>query len=437
MSRLLAASFWSILKQFRHGHLKVVLPDGKERHFGQPMQECAPYDDPKSPVAELRVLDDRFFRYIVWGGEIGFGEAYMDGLWDSPDITHLLRYFLANIDCVPGFGDNGRKPLLFDVAKGINWLKHFGRRNTKENSRRNIHEHYDLSNDFYHLWLDETWSYSSAFFPHPQASLSEAQLEKYRRLCRKLQLKPGMKVLEIGCGWGGFALTAAQEFGCHVTGITISEQQFQVAVQRVNEASLNDRVTIEMVDYRDVQGQFDAIVSIEMLEAVGHEFLRDFFKQCHKLLAPHGVLGLQVILTPDSHYERGRKQADFIKKHIFPGGQLPSLSAMQQAMLSSGELFLQHLETFGHHYAKTLRCWREEFEQRLSEVKDLGFDQTFIHKWRYYLCYCEAAFAMRNINVGQMVYTRPNNPYYFTPEETEGLPATPDWPLVSHQPDGY
>ncbi|MDP0501367.1 MAG: cyclopropane-fatty-acyl-phospholipid synthase family protein [Verrucomicrobiota bacterium JB022] len=436
MSRLLAAPFWSILKQFRHGHLKVVLPDGKERHFGQPPQECAPYDDPKSPVAELQIRDDRFFRYIVWGGEIGFGEAYMAGLWDSPDVTHLLRFFLANIDTVPGFGDAGRKPMLFNLAKGANWLKHLGRRNSRENSKRNIEEHYDLSNEFYHLWLDETWSYSSAYFPHPEMDLAEAQREKYRRLCRKLQLKPGMKVLEIGCGWGGFALTAAREFGCHVKGITISEAQFEVAVKRVNEAGLNDRIHLDLIDYRDVQGQFDAIVSIEMLEAVGHEYLKTFFTQCHRLLAPHGVLGLQVILAPDSRYEEGRKQADFIKKHVFPGGQLPSLTAMQQAMLSSGELFLQHLETFGQHYARTLRCWRDQFEHRLHDVKELGFDQPFIRKWRYYLCYCEAAFAMRSINVGQMVYTRPNNPYYFTPEELDGLHAVPELPLVTHHPEG-
>jgi len=300
------------------------------------------------------------------------------------------------------------KAAAFHALKLLNRFAHWRRRNTPRNSRRNISEHYDLSNDFYSLWLDETMTYSSAWF-QGEESLRSAQENKYHRLCEKLRLEPGMEVLEIGCGWGGFSIYAAHNFGVRITAITISEAQYDKARKRVSEEGLDGQVEILLCDYRDVRGQFDAIASIEMLEAVGHEFLKSFFKQCHRLLKPTGRVGLQVIICPDSRYEAMRKSVDWIKKHIFPGGQLPSVKALVDSVNATGDLYLQHLESFGLHYARTLELWRERFNRQRDAVMAMGFDETFLRKWNYYLAYCEAAFATRNINVSQMILSRPNN----------------------------
>jgi len=298
--------------------------------------------------------------------------------------------------------------LLFNSLKALNHFAHWRCRNTRHNSRRNSRKHYDLGNDFYSLWLDDTLTYSSAWFEGAD-SLEQAQENKYRRLCQKLRLGPGMRVLEIGCGWGGFAIHAARHFGVQVTAITISPAQHAKAVERVRAAGLEDRVEVLLRDYREVRGQFDAIASIEMLEAVGHAFLRTYFAQCHRLLKPTGRVGLQVIICPDSRYDAMRRSADWIKKHIFPGGQLPSIKALVDSACSTGDLYLQHLENFGLHYARTLNLWRERFNLQSRAVMALGFDERFLRKWNYYLAYCEAAFATRNINVAQMILSRPNN----------------------------
>jgi len=400
----------NILSSFQRGSLRVILADGTTRMFGDP--NAAPNE-----TVELRIVRPRFFRRVLLNGEIGFGEAYMDGDFEASDVVDLIRFFLANVETTPGLSGSRARPLAYNLLSGFNRLRHVMRRNTRSNSRRNIRDHYDLSNDFYSLWLDHSLTYSSAFFERPDEPLERAQLNKYRRLCEKVGLQPGMRILEIGCGWGGFALFAAREFGVHVTALTISREQFERARQRVTEAGLDDRVDIRFCDYRDIQGKFDAIVSIEMLEAVGHGFLETFFAQCHRLLAPTGVLALQVITCPDSRYEQSRKNADWIKMHIFPGGQLPSLTAISTALNRTGDLTLQHLENFGLHYARTLRAWRDAFNARIDDVRRLGFDDIFVRKWNFYLAYCEAAFASRNINVAQMVFARPNNTCFALPGE--------------------
>ncbi|MCD8482103.1 MAG: cyclopropane-fatty-acyl-phospholipid synthase family protein [Verrucomicrobia bacterium] len=403
-----------LLRDFTKGRLEFTLPDGHVLVFGDPNLQAV-------DVARITIHRERFFRHVLFYGDIGFGECFMDGDWSSDDVPAVLAFFLQNIEQTPGLAGSRRREWLVNILKWANRLGHVFRRNTKSNSCRNIQEHYDLSNEFYAMWLDATWTYSSAYFQSPSESLEQAQNNKYRQLCEKLHLKPGMEVLEIGCGWGGFAIFAARHFGVKVTGLTISNEQLAKARARVAEAGLDDQIQILFRDYRDMTGTFDAIVSIEMLEAVGHAFLRDYFAQCHNLLKPQGVLGLQVIVTPDNRYEYGRKSVDWIQKHIFPGGQLPSLTAIQQAINRTGDMYLQHLESFGLHYAETLRRWRETFNSRLDDVLQQGFDQRFVRKWNYYLCYCEAAFQQRNINVAQMVFTRPNNVRYMIPTEASGL----------------
>ncbi len=389
----------SVFRRFDRTPVRVRFPDGSTALYG---------GAPTGTAAELHVANPRLFRRILLHGEIGFGEGYMEGDWTTPDLPALIAALIDNLEHIPGMSGSRSKALLFNFLKALNRFAHWRRRNTPRNSRRNIREHYDLSNAFYALWLDDTLTYSSAWF-RGDDSLEQAQRNKYDRLCAKLRLAPGMRVLEIGCGWGGFAIHAAANYGVRVTAITISEAQYQKALERVRAAGMEDRVEVQLQDYRAVRGQFDAIVSIEMLEAVGHAFLRAYFAQCHRLLKPEGRVGLQVIICPDSRYDAMRRSVDWIKKHIFPGGQLPSIKALLEAACATGDLYLQHLENFGLHYARTLRLWRERFNQKAREVQALGFDERFLRKWNYYLAYCEAAFATRNINVAQMILARPNN----------------------------
>lgn len=391
---------FSFLRTMEGAPFRMVLPDGSEVPFGDHAGGDAP--------AEIRIHNARFFRRLLFHGEIGFGEGYMAGDWTTPDLPKLIRTLIGNLESIPGMSGSRKRSLTYHLFKWANRFSHWRRRNTPLNSRRNIEEHYDLSNDFYSLWLDETLTYSSAWFDGDE-SLEAAQANKYQRLCEKLNLRPGMEVLEIGCGWGGFSLHAARHFGVRMTAITISRAQYDKARERVRAEGLEDRISVQLCDYRDVEGRFDAIVSIEMLEAVGHDFLNAFFGQCHHLLKPDGRVGLQVIVCPDSRYEAMRRTVDWIKKHIFPGGQLPSIKALVDSVNATGDLYLQHLENFGLHYARTLHLWRERFNSQQGSIRSLGFDETFFRKWNYYLAYCEAAFATRNINVSQMVFTRPNN----------------------------
>jgi cyclopropane-fatty-acyl-phospholipid synthase len=387
------------LSRMGKGRLYLTLPGGEKLGIGDGL-------DPLS--ASLVIRDEAFFKRCLLHGDIGFGEAYVDGLWETENITSVISWFLLNIDKAPGVSGSKTRAFALNLLKGWNKLTH-SRENTLRGSRRNIADHYDLDNDFFRLFLDPTMTYSSAYFIREGMTLQEAQWAKYDRLCRQLRLQPADQVLEIGSGWGENAIYMAKNYGCRVTSVTISEEQFSYALGRVKEEGLEDRVTILLEDYRKIKGQFDKIVSVEMLEAVGHHFLEGYFSKCHALLRREGILALQVITCPDPRYDSMRKGIDWIQKHIFPGSLLPSVAAINKAVNRTGDLSLIDLKDLGLDYAKTLRAWYEQFNARLAEVRSLGFDERFLRKWNYYFCYCEAAFAMRNIHVMQLVYTRPNN----------------------------
>ncbi len=382
------------------GRLYLTLPDGEQLTIGTGEGNIA---------ASIVVNSDEFYKRIILFGDIGFGEAYVDGLWDTGNITHVINWVLLNIENAPGVSGSKIQTVSLNLLKLYNKLSHFKRANTVEGSRKNIAEHYDLNNDFFASFLDPTMTYSSAYFYRDGLSLEEAQLAKYDRLCRQLHLKPGDHVLEIGSGWGGNAIYMAKTYGCRVTSLTISEEQHKLAVERVEAAGLSGKVNILLKDYRLMEGVFDKIVSVEMLEAVGFSYLDVYFKKCHELLKKNGILAIQVITSPDSRYESLRKGVDWIQKHIFPGSLLPSVGAINAAINRTGDMTMVDLKDIGLDYAKTLKLWFDAFNANLLTVKSLGFDDTFIRKWNYYLCYCEAAFAMRNINVMHLVYTRPNN----------------------------
>jgi len=383
------------------GSLELTMPDGEQRRFGGLF---------KGLKAQIRVLDDAFWRRCVLFGPIGFAESYMDGQWETPDLVKVVALFVLNSEensAMRTASSSGSGP--FNLFNTYNSLVHRRRNNSIRKAKKNIRDHYDLSNDFFRLWLDPTMTYSAGWFDPPNLSLEEAQQKKYDQLCRKLQLHPRDHLLEIGSGWGGMSMHAAKEFGCRVTTVTISEEQFCEAGQRIEAAGLSSRVDLQLLDYRQVRGQFDKIVSIEMLEAVGDRYLEDFFEQCHELLKPEGLLGLQVITCPDRQFPILRDGVDFIQKHIFPGSLLLSQRRLNEAIFQTGDLNLFDWDDMGMFYARTLQLWREAFEKRVEEVREQGFDEVFIRKWRYYLAYCEAAFATRHISVVQTIHTRPNN----------------------------
>ncbi|MBI5424655.1 MAG: class I SAM-dependent methyltransferase [Opitutae bacterium] len=396
--------------QMPRGQLRVELPDGTARLFGERAFVAREVAPAVSNGAVLRVRRARFFQQCLLGGDIGFAESFIDGDWDTPDLTSLIGWFILNVEHAPTLSGSKRaKNLALNLLRFANRFSHALRANTRENSRRNIAEHYDLSNDFFSLWLDDTMMYSAAKWQSTEATLREAQVAKNDALCRKLHLRPTDHVLEIGTGWGGWSLHAAQHYGCRVTTLTISQQQHDLAVKRIAAAGLSDRIEVRLQDYRDVTGQFDKIVSIEMLEAVGHEFLRDYAAACARLLKPEGLIALQFITCPDSRYDAFRRGVDFIQKHIFPGSLLLSANRLNDLFAREGGFVLHGLEDMGRDYARTLRTWRDGFHQKLDRVRALGFDDRFVRKWDYYLAYCEAAFALRNISVVQTVHTRPNN----------------------------
>jgi cyclopropane-fatty-acyl-phospholipid synthase len=385
----------------RRGELRFTMPGGSRRLFGGLGKELQ---------AELTVRDENFYRRCVLFGPIGFAESYLTGEWETSDLTRTLAWFILNGDYLAGVRTReSRTPGAFDLLGLLNRVGHALRPNSKKKSRDNISEHYDLGNDFFKLWLDPTMTYSSAYYDPPELSMEEAQRKKWDQLCRKLQLSSHDMVLEIGCGWGGFAIHAAKNYGCRVTAATISEEQFREAAARVEEAGVSDLVEVIFCDYRDLTGRFDKIVSIEMLEAVGDRYVETFFGKVSDLLAPRGLLGLQMILCPDNQYPILRDGVDFIQKHIFPGSLLMSMRRITEAMNATGDLNLLDYEDMTPSYARTLKEWREAFLTALPKVKALGYDEAFIRKWLYYLCYCEAGFGTRHISVAQAVYTRPDN----------------------------
>ncbi|MDP9079804.1 MAG: cyclopropane-fatty-acyl-phospholipid synthase family protein [Bacteroidota bacterium] len=389
-----------VLSKMNKGTLFLTLPDGEEIVIG---------DGEGNITANIVINDVEFYKRIILYGDIGFGEAYVDGLWDTDNITNVINWVLHNIDNAPGISGSKVQALSLNLLKLYNKVTHFKKANTVEGSRKNISAHYDLNNDFFASFLDPTMTYSSAYFFRDGLSLEEAQLAKYERLCRQLHLRPSDHVLEIGTGWGGNAIYMAKNYGCKVTSLTISEEQYKMAVERVEAAGLSHKVNIELKDYRLMEGTFDKIVSVEMLEAVGYKFMDVYFKKCHDLLKKNGILAIQVITSPDSRFDSLKKGVDWIQKHIFPGSLLPSVGAINKSVNRTGDLTMVDLKDIGLDYGKTLKLWHDAFNANLSKVKSLGFDETFIRKWNYYLCYCEAAFMMRNINVMHLVYSRPNN----------------------------
>lgn len=403
------------LRDMRRGHLRIELPEGGYVEFGSTTDAHARrMPTGLSASVSIRVRRPAFFSKCVLAGDIGFAESYLDGDWETPDLASLIAWFILNVEQAPTLSGSRRKGI---GSFFINWLRlanrlgHLLRPNSRATARRNIAEHYDLSNEFFALWLDPSLMYSSARWPAhaPNLSLNQAQREKNDALCRSLRLQPTDHVLEIGTGWGGWSLHAATTYGCRVTTLTISRQQYDLARQRIHQAGLSDRIEVRLEDYRDHVGTYDKIVSIEMMEALGHKYLPVYCDTLAARLKPDGLLALQFITCPEERYAELRRGVDFIQKHIFPGSLLLSLNRVNEQLARAGGFMLHQLEDFGPDYARTLRLWCETFEARRDDVLALGFDERFLRKWRYYLRYCEAAFAMRNISVVQTLHTRANN----------------------------
>jgi cyclopropane-fatty-acyl-phospholipid synthase len=384
------------LESWAERPIEIELPDGSSRVFGDPGRA--------ERVLHVRVHDWRFFRRAAMSSDIGIGESFMDGEWDCSDLAELVALFLRDRTAI-----DATSPLSWAVSAA-----HAVRRvldaNTPSGSRRNIRHHYDLSNALFATFLDESMTYSCATFDAPGATLAEAQRNKIDGVCRALALRPGDEVLEIGSGWGSLALHAAREYGCRVTSVTLSEQQLELARERAQRAGLADRVTFELRDYRDLRGSFDHIVSIEMLEAVGAEFYGTFFAACDRLLRPGGRMFLQTITVPDGRFDTYRKQFDWIRKYIYPGGCLASHAAIVAALAKSTSLRVEGLREIGPHYEPTLRHWRRQFLARKPEIRRLGFDDRFLRMWEFYLASCEAAFATGYIGNLQLVLGRGHEP---------------------------
>nr|WP_255505630.1 cyclopropane-fatty-acyl-phospholipid synthase family protein [Alkalisalibacterium limincola] len=375
-----------------------------EDAFG--LAELGSADTGGLPPIEVHVTVHRpdFYRQVALNGSVGAGESYMEGDWDCDDLVGLVQLLVRNRDLLDRM-EGG-------VAALGGWLMrswHAWRRNTRTGSRRNIAAHYDLGNDLFSLFLDRNLMYSSAVFAHPAESLEVAATRKLDRICQKLALRPTDHVVEIGTGWGGFALHAARHYGCRVTTTTISREQHALASQRVAAAGLSERINVLLEDYRDLDGRYDKLVSIEMVEAIGHQYLDTYLAKCASLLEDDGLALIQAITIEDHRYRQALASVDFIKRHIFPGSFIPSISALTGAMARSTDLRLLSMEDIGPSYALTLRAWRERFVQRLDEVRALGYDERFVRMWEFYLCYCEGGFLERSIGDAQLLLARPGN----------------------------
>ncbi len=383
------------LTGIRHGRITMIENNERER-YGERTGQC-PLE------VTIHVTDPRFWSELAFGGSIGAGEAYMLGYWRVDDLTALVRILLRNRAVLDAM-ETGLARLTAPLQKALHWFH----RNTREGARRNIAAHYDLGNDFFKLFLDPTMMYSSAIFERSDMTLEEAQCARLRRICMKLDLQPADHLLEIGTGWGGMAIYAAQHYGCRVTTTTISREQFELARERIAAAGLADRVTLVLEDYRELRGRYDKLVSIEMIEAVGHRFYDTYFRQCGRLLKDDGLMLLQAITIADHRYERARKSVDFIQRHIFPGSTIPSTSVMLGSIARTTDMTLTHLEDIGQHYAITLRHWREKFLSNVDAVRALGYSESFIRTWEYYFCYCEGGFEERAIGDVQMLLAKPD-----------------------------
>lgn len=383
-----------VLSRIQIGSLSIH--DGEDtHHFGRVGIDG-------EPQAEIVVHNREMYGKVLTGGTIAAGEAYIDGDWSSPDLTQVTRLFSANMQAMETLesGQHWYTRVALRIAHTLN-------RNTHEGSKRNISAHYDLGNDFFKLFLDPTMMYSSALFEHEETSLDVAAVAKLDEICRQLELCSEDHLLEIGTGWGGMAIHAATHYGCKVTTTTISHEQYDYACARVQELGLDHLVTVLCEDYRAVTGQYDKLVSVEMIEAVGHDFYSSYFQCCSRLLKPSGKMVIQAITIADQRYERARRSVDYIKRYIFPGGCLPSLAVITDHLAQDTDMQLIHLRDITVDYAMTLASWRERFIEQLPTVRAMGFDDRFIRMWEFYLCYCEGGFRERIIGTVQLAFAKP------------------------------
>jgi cyclopropane-fatty-acyl-phospholipid synthase len=396
LTRLARLLLLAQLRKVRYGRLRLV-DSGSDESFGGLCDE-GPFD------VTIRVRNPRFYSDVVFGGTVGAGEAYMNGYWHCDDLPGLVRLMVVNRPLMNDV-DSGWSRLSAPLFKLAHWLN----RNDKLGSRRNISAHYDLGNRFFELFLDETMAYSCGIFEQSGSSLYDASVAKFDAACSKLHLSPQHHLLEIGTGWGGLAIHAARTYGCQVTTTTISREQYDLARERVAQAGVANRVTVLLEDYRDLRGEYDALVSIEMIEAVGHHYLDTYFRHCSALLKPSGAMLLQAITIRDQFYDQARRSVDFIKRFIFPGSCIPSVKAITDSLARASDMKLFHMEDIGPHYARTLRHWRERFLARQSDVRAQGYPESFVRMWEYYLCYCEGGFEERQLGDVQMLLTKPRS----------------------------
>jgi cyclopropane-fatty-acyl-phospholipid synthase len=381
------------LHNLQHGEI-IIVENGNSLHLGEP----------GDLQATITVNDQRFYQAVCLGGSIGAGESYFLGEWDCSDLTIAMRILLRN------------RALLIQLESGMAWLSHLPRKwyhlwrkSSLQNSRKNIKAHYDLGNDFFKLFLDKNLMYSSAIFPHENSSLDDAAEYKLKVICDKLQLSPADHVLEIGTGWGGFALYAAKNYGCSVTTTTISEQQYTLAKQRIAEAGLTQQITLLKTDYRKLTGKYDKAVSIEMIEAIGHNYYPIYFSTCSHLLKPGGKFLIQTITIVDQYYEQAKNSVDFIQRYIFPGSCIPSVAALIEAATNHSALRLVNLVDIGLHYATTLQHWHKKFIAQVAVVKSMGYSEQFIRLWSYYFCYCEAGFVEQQLSDMHLLFVKEKN----------------------------
>ncbi|RTE87802.1 class I SAM-dependent methyltransferase [Lysobacter sp. N42] len=391
LDKLSRKILFSVLSRLKFGQLKLI-EGANEMTFG----------DATSPlVATIQVKDPKMFSRFVLQGDIGAGESYVDGYWESPDLTSVIQVFARNLE------------VLDALTRRISWLSwpfqmiaHGLRSNSKSQAKQNISAHYDLGNNLYTRFLDSKMQYSSAVFPGPNSNLEEAQEHKLQRLCEMLELKPSDHIVEIGTGWGGLAIYAAQQYGCKVTTTTISEEQHDYVASQIKALKLENKITLLKQDYRDLEGQFDKLVSVEMIEAVGAKYLPTFFKKCASLLKPDGRMVLQAITIADQRLEQYNRNVDFIQRHIFPGGYLPSVELVSKMFRKHTDLTLRQLDDIGFHYADTLKSWAKNFNDKRIELEEFGYDERFARMWNYYFSYCEGGFRERTISAVQLLATK-------------------------------
>ena len=388
-----------LLAQFaalHDGELTLFEWDGTRHRFGK-----------RTPRLDLSITlnidHPQLYADAAFGGTVGAGEAYIRGLWRCDDLTGLVRIFVANREVM-----NGMDSRWALVSRPVLKIFHFLNRNSKAGSARNISAHYDLGNALYELMLDPTMAYSCGIFEHENATLEQASIAKFEAICRKLQLQASDRVVEIGTGWGGLAIHAASKYGCHVTTTTISREQHDYAKEKIERAGLSDRITLLLEDYRELKGRYDKAISIEMIEAVGANYLDTYLAKCSSLLAPHGAMLLQAITIQDQFYEQARKSVDYIQRFIFPGSFIPSVEAISRSLTRATDLKIFNLEDIGPHYARTLREWRRNFFDHLPKVRALGYPDSFVRLWEFYLCYCEGGYAERQLGDVQLLLTKPD-----------------------------